>query len=231
MGLRFSTELDNFKLIKMSNDGKNMSKLNRVLIMIASGLLGVSFFYPLWNISLWAPQYPEGLSMQIWSSKLTGDLQTINILNHYIGMAHIDPASFSELKYFPIIISALMALGLLTVLSNKRKFLYLWTISLIIFSLVSLYDFWAWEYKFGHELNPDAAIKMEDMVYQPPLFGEKIFLNIVATSYPGIAGWSMMGTVLLAIGVSVLTFKNINNIKSFQIINRMSPSELSKSGV
>lgn len=185
------------------------------MIGLASGLMGISFFYPLWNISLWAPQYPEGLYMQIWSSKITGDLQTINILNHYIGMAHIDPSSFSELKFFPIIISTHIIFGLLTVIFNKRALLYAWTLSLIIFSLVSLYDFWAWEYKFGHELNPDAAIKMEDMVYQPPLFGEKTFLNIVATSYPGVAGWSMMGTVLLAIMASLLTFNNMALLKRY----------------
>lgn len=182
-----------------------MSKLNRWMVAFASGLLGLSFLFPLWQISLWAPQYPEGLSMQIWASKLTGDLQTINILNHYIGMMPIDETSFGELKYFPILFAVLLGLGLLTSLINKRPLLYLWTACLLAFSLLALYDFWSWEYRFGHELNPDAAIKMDDMVYQPPLFGEKVFLNIVATAYPGLAGWSMMATVFLASGISAVS--------------------------
>ncbi len=183
-----------------------MTKLNRLLIAVGSALLGLSFLFPLWRISLWAPQYPEGLSMQIWTSKLTGDLQTINILNHYIGMMPINEASFAELKYFPVFFAVLLVFGLLTSLINRRPLLYIWTAGLLAFSLLALYDFWAWEYRFGHELNPDAAIKMDDMAYQPPLFGEKTFLNIVATSYPGLAGWSMMLTVIIATGTSVVTF-------------------------
>ena len=186
--------------------GVFVTKINRLLVAIGSGLLGLTFLFPLWKISLWAPQYPEGLSMNIWAHKLTGELQTINILNHYIGMMPINEASFSELKYFPLFFIGLFVLGLLTSLTNKRPLLYFWTASLLVFSLLALYDFWSWEYRFGHELNPDAAIKMDDMVYQPPMFGEQVFLNIVATAYPGLAGWGMMATVVIASGVSVVSF-------------------------
>jgi copper chaperone NosL len=185
-----------------------MSRVDRILIALSSLILALTYFFPLWKISLWAPQYPEGLSLHIWTSKLTGDIQTINILNHYIGMAHIDAASFNELKYFPIVFGVLIGLGLLSSILNKRYLLYGWTLTLVVFSVIALYDFWAWEYRFGHELNPDAAIKMEDMVYQPPLFGEKVFLNIVATAYPGLAGWAMMITVIAALLVSTKTFRS-----------------------
>lgn len=191
-----------------------MTKLHRIIIAIATLLLGLSYLFPLWEISLWAPQYPEGLAMQIWTSKLTGDLQTINILNHYIGMMPIDETSFAELKYFPILFAILMGLGLLTSLMNKRPLLYFWTVCMLAFSLLALYDFWAWEYRFGHELNPDAAIKMDDMVYQPPLFGEKTFLNIVATSYPGLAGWGMIVSVTATFIVTALTFYKNNLLKN-----------------
>lgn len=182
-----------------------MNTIHRILAAVATALLGLTYFFPLWQISIWAPQYPEGLAMQIWSSKLTGDLQTINILNHYIGMMAIDASSFKELNYFPMVFAGLIGLGLLTVVLNKKPVLYLWTLALLVFSVVSLYDFWSWEYRFGHELNPEAAIKMEDMVYQPPMFGEKTFLNITATAYPGIAGWAMMASVGIAFGLSALS--------------------------
>lgn len=182
-------------------------KTTRILTLIASALLGSAFLFPLWKISLWAPQYPEGLSMQIWISKLTGDLQTINTLNHYIGMSHIDASSFPELQIFPYVFGGLAIFGLIVFLLNKRILLYSWTLALVIFSGVALYDFWAWEYKFGHELNPDAAIKMEDMVYQPPLIGEKVFLNIVASSYPDLAGIGMITAVTLALVATGLCIK------------------------
>ena len=149
--------------------------------------------------------------MQIWISKLTGDLQTINILNHYIGMSPIDENSFKELQIFPLVFGGLAVFGLIVTVFSKRILLYSWTLALIVFSCVALYDFWAWEYKFGHELNPDAAIKMEDMVYQPPLIGEKAFLNIVATSYPDIAGLGMMAAVALSISASVFCLRRAPN--------------------
>ena len=31
-----------------------------------------AFFVPLWQILMWAPQYPEGLEMDIWYNNITG---------------------------------------------------------------------------------------------------------------------------------------------------------------
>jgi copper chaperone NosL len=181
-----------------------MTKLNRILVLLASVLLVTTYIFPLWEISLWAPQYPEGLSMQIWSSKFTGDVQTINILNHYIGMQAIQESSFPELQYFKIIFGILIGLGLITAFLNKRFMVYLWTVSMLSFAFWGLYDFWKWEYEFGHNLNPDAAIKMDDMVYQPPLLGTKDFLNIQASSWPELAGMAFTLAVVLSLVVSVL---------------------------
>ena len=55
-------------------------------------LLGL-FAFPLWNIMLGAPQYPEPLGMNIHITGIQGvsefDLQNIDGLNHYIGMKTI----------------------------------------------------------------------------------------------------------------------------------------------
>jgi copper chaperone NosL len=183
-----------------------MKKLNRIGILLASVLLVTTYIFPLWSISLWAPQYPEGLSMQIWSSKFTGDVQTINILNHYIGMHAIQESSFPELQYFKIVFGILIGLGLLTAFFYKRVMVYIWTTSMIAFALWGLYDFWKWEFDFGHNLNPAAAIKMEDMVYQPPLIGTKEFLNIQATAWPELAGYGFTLAVLLSIAATVVCY-------------------------
>jgi hypothetical protein len=63
-----------------------LSKTTRILVGIGSLLLLITFFVPLWQIMLWAPQYPEGLSMKIWHNNLSGNVDIINGLNHYIGM-------------------------------------------------------------------------------------------------------------------------------------------------
>ena len=44
--------------------------------------MSIVYLVPLWRIHLGAPQYPEGLSMYIWTSNISGgdefDLQNIN---------------------------------------------------------------------------------------------------------------------------------------------------------
>lgn len=175
-------------------------------VLGASLLLGLTYFFPLWEIQLEAPQYPEGLGMQIWINKIQGDLQSINLLNHYIGMAKIVPESFAELKYFPIGVAVLIGLGLLCAAWGKRVVLWAWT-SLFLVSLgVSFVDFYQWEYRFGHELNPDAAMKFDGMAYQPPLIGVKTLLNISAWSLPGVAGYVLFLAVLVACGTGVFEY-------------------------
>ncbi len=60
-------------------------------------------------------------------------------------------------------------------------------------------DFWKWEYDYGHNLDPNAAIKVPGMAYQPPLIGFKQLLNFGAFSVPDIGGW-----LFIAAGVLVL---------------------------
>src|SRR6185312_14059157 len=43
----------------------SMSRLPRVLLLLASALLALMLATPLWRIQLIAPQYPEGLGMEI----------------------------------------------------------------------------------------------------------------------------------------------------------------------
>ncbi len=187
-----------------------MTKLNqrsRILILVASLLLGLSFLFPLWQIEIWAPQYPEGLFMQIWTSKIAGDVRNINILNHYIGMHAITPTDIPELSYFPKIFAGLLLFGLLTAIVGRRILHYLWTGGLVAFALWALHDFWAWEYRYGHDLNPNAAIKMDDMNYQPPLIGSKELLNITAWSLPHVAGYAFMLAIALAVSVYWVEFR------------------------
>ena len=169
----------------------------RILLVILSLLLTTSYFLPIWYISLDAPQYPEGMGMQIFINDIRGekehDLKNINELNHYIGMNKIIPDSINELKYMPFIIGALILLGFLAGISGKKLMLYIWMIVYFLISVVGLYDFWQWEYDYGHHLNPDAALKIPGMSYQPPLIGSKQIMNFYATSMPDISGWIIFG--------------------------------------
>ena len=70
----------------------------RVTLFICSILLIAVLFKPIWKIELSAPQYPEGLMMQISANGLGGDVAIINGLNHYIGMKTLHNEDFIEFK-------------------------------------------------------------------------------------------------------------------------------------
>lgn len=184
-----------------------MRKSSRILILVITLSLIVVYFVPLWNIALEAPQYPEGLGMQIWLSKITGDLRTINGLNHYIGMKTIQPDSIQELKYMPLIIGFIILVGFIVFLFNKKSLLLSWIILIIITGTIGMYDFWNWEYDYGHNLDPTAAIIVPGMNYQPPLIGSKQLLNFTATSMPDIGGIIIFAVGIIAILVLIYEYK------------------------
>jgi len=157
--------------------------------MLAAAIsLLLMFVFPLWKITLLAPQYPDGLGMFIWINKITGSepstLQNINIMNHYIGMKAIEPNSIPELTFMPYINLIFVGLALLLVFIKRWKLNLIWTILAVVAGGLAIYDFWLWEFDYGHNLDPHAAIKIDGMAYQPPLFGTKEILNFTAMSYP-----------------------------------------------
>jgi len=189
-----------------------MKKGSKFLLLVSSLILVGSFFLPLWTIALKAPQYPEGLSMNIWLNKITGDLKIINDLNHYIGMKEIEPDSIPELKVMPFIIIFLMILGLINFFTGNKKLVYIWVGLFILLGIVGLYDFYLWEYDYGHNLNPNAAIKIPGMSYQPPLIGTKQLLNFHVASYPSFGFVIIVISIILAIIYLILN-RNVSKVK------------------
>ncbi|HJP63702.1 MAG TPA: hypothetical protein VJ844_09685 [Mucilaginibacter sp.] len=176
-----------------------MKSLTRVLIVISAVLMLSAYFFPLWHILLDAPQYPEGLEMKIWLNGLSGNVGQINGLNHYIGMKLISADDFKEFSILPYVFGLLLLIGLVSAIVKSRKLLWAWFIGLCLFGIIGFTDFYKWEYDYGHNLNPHAAIKVEGMTYQPPLFGYKELLNFTAGSLPDTGGILVgVGGVLVA---------------------------------
>ena len=184
-----------------------MKWLPRILLVGAAVCIACTFLFPLWRFEIWAPQYPEGLFMEVWSYKLSGSVRSINILNHYVGMKAIEESAFWELRYFPYILAAFSVLALVISISNVRALLRPWAVLLIVFSIGALVDFYIWEYRFGHDLDPNAAIKMEDTAYQPPFIGSRTILNITAKSLPGLGSYFFGVGILLGVGAALLDWK------------------------
>ncbi|HRH66024.1 MAG TPA: hypothetical protein PLU53_06990 [Bacteroidia bacterium] len=179
-----------------------MKKFSSILLALACVAMIASLFVPLWNVFLEAPQYPEGLVLQIWLDKLSGDVETISGLNHYIGMKKISAEMFPEFGYMRTVVIAVIASGLLVSILRKKWLFMIWFAAFFAIAALGIYDFWSWEYDYGHNLDPRAAIKIPDMYYQPPLIGCKQLLNFNACSFPASGGW----IIVLAGSLSFLLF-------------------------
>ena len=176
---------------------KKLGKTSRVLIAIGALSMGILYFVPAWSIYLIAPQYPEGLSMQIWLYKITGQVEIINGLNHYIGMKHIKAEMFPEFGYLVYILGFFIIFGLAIAITGKRNWLFAYLILSAVGCIAAMVDFYMWGYNYGHDLDPEAAIQVPGLSYQPPLIGHKKLLNFDSYSYPDTGGWVVVGVTAL----------------------------------
>lgn len=179
---------------------EQLSVLSKVIAAICGLALIAVLFVPLWQIELAAPQYPEGLVLKMYPNKLGGNVDVINGLNHYIGMKTLHAENFLEFTILPYIIGFFAAFCFLVVLINRKKWLNYLFASFVLFGVVAMVDFYRWNYNYGHDLDPNAAIQIPGMSYQPPLIGYKQLLNFGAYSIPDIGGW-----IFIAVGLLLLT--------------------------
>jgi len=175
----------------------------RLILAVATLALVATYFLPLWEIQLWAPQYPEGLNMKIWLSRISGDFDIINGINHYIGMKAIKAEMFPEFTYMPFVVGGLIIFGLLPSVTGRRGWLYFFAGLLCLGGALGMLDFYLWGYDYGHNLDPKAAISVPGMSYEPPLIGYKSLLNFVAYSGPDLGGWVFIGTGVVAVTLAV----------------------------
>ena len=185
---------------------KKLKTISRIGIALSALLLIAAYFTPLWRILMWAPQYPEWLGMKIWINNITGDVNTINALNHYIGMKHIRVEMFPEFKYLSFIVGFIIFFGIMAAILNRRFMLYGYLALLFSAGIGALVDFYLWGYDYGHNLDPTAAISVPGMSYQPPLIGTKQLLNFTAFSGPDIGGWIFVTSAALTIVIVFYEF-------------------------
>jgi len=181
-------------------------KKSKLLMIIGAILPLALFLFPLWNITLEAPQYPIPLGMNIhindFSDANPNDIKNINLMNHYVGMKYI-PDAIPEFKIFPIGIILTTILGLIIGFKANYKWYLAWFILMVVLSTAGLYDFYLWEHDYGHNLDPRAIMKFTNpdgsvMGFQPPLFGSKDILNFRAHSYPRLGAYSLGAGIALS---------------------------------
>lgn len=187
--------------------------LNRPLFMSARFVLAVlvvplalSFTAPLWRISMTAPQYLNGLTMDVYAYKLEGGndgqhITEINTLNHYIGMHHLDRTAAADLDWIPFALGALAVMALRVAAVGVVKDL----VDLVVMTgYVSAFAFGRFVYRlyvFGHDLAPDAPVKVKP--FMPVVLGHKTVANFETYSYPQ-AGSYYLGAFVTGVVVLLL---------------------------
>lgn len=168
----------------------------RVLLFVAALLLVPTYLLPLWKMTMFAPQYPDGLRLDIHSYKLEGgnngqDVKEINILNHYIGMKDLTTADFTEFQWMPFVIGMLGLLFLRAIVHGRLADLLDVAVLYLYFGLFSLWSFGYKLWSYGHNLAPTASVKVPP--FMPPLFGHRKLANFEVYSFPAAASYALAG--------------------------------------
>lgn len=178
---------------------KRLNALSRLWILIAAACLAGSFFFPLWHIHLEAPQYREGLDLWIYGHKLEAgnegqDLNEINTLNHYIGMAEVHEADFVEMTVIPFALGFFILFGLRAVVFGAMSNLVDHLVLYLYFCAFSMANFVYRMYSYGHDLDPRAPINPDP--FWPALVGTKQIANMTQTSLPHGGSYLLLGALV-----------------------------------
>ena len=182
----------------------------RGLILLAALLLLPAYTSPLWKMTMFAPQYQDGLRLEIYSYKLVGgnhgqDVKEINVLNHYIGMKDLSDEDFTEFKWLPFVIGALALLFLRAVVFGTVGSALDVTVLFVYFSAFSLWSFAYKLWSYGHNLAPTAAVKVPP--FMPPLFGGKQLANFEVYSYPGVASYALGAAAAALVAALIMSWR------------------------
>jgi hypothetical protein len=197
--------------------GETLEPLPRLLLLAAAVLLVPVYLVPLWKLTMFAPQYPDGLRLEIYSYKLEGgnagqDVKEINILNHYIGMKDLTTADFTEFKWIPFVVGMLALLLLRAPVHGKMSDLIDVLVLYLYFGLFSLWSFGYKLYSYGHNLAPTASVKVPP--FMPPLFGHKKLANFEVYSYPSAGSYALAGAALLLIVAFIIAWRQAVNAEA-----------------
>ena len=140
------------------------------ILVLAALLLVVSMFQPYWSITMTAPQYPKGLTVEVYVNHLEGDMREIDGLNHYLGMPALDEGRRFERQ---ISVAALAVLGLLLIAATfvHNKWAAILTIPALLWPVIFMADLWLILYRYGHSIDPESALGGAIEPFTPPLLG------------------------------------------------------------
>jgi hypothetical protein len=175
--------------------------LPTVLFLLAALLLLVSIFLPYWTLTLNAPQYPAGLSVDAFLNRVEGDVNEIDGLNHYIGMRPLAEAAQFERSISIIGVAVLVLLVLAAVFVHSR-WAALLALPALLFPLIFLADLQFWLANFGQNLDPTAPLSSSVKPFTPPVLFTGRIAQFSTTAEPGPGLWlAIIASILVLAGL------------------------------
>ncbi|MEM1946953.1 MAG: hypothetical protein QW614_03135 [Candidatus Caldarchaeum sp.] len=168
--------------------------------VIPAVLVLLSLPLPLWTIRLNAPMYAQRW-LEVVIIPLTGihgDVNEVNIVNHYVGLGEIKPEKIIETVYLPPLYGVLTLLIVLTGLLRHKKQAHtlLWIVYLVLVVATPAYIY-SWLYNYTHTIHPSAPVKIEP--FDPPFFGYYEIANFKIASYLGPAFFLPLAAAMIQI--------------------------------
>jgi hypothetical protein len=139
--------------------------------MLAALLLMISMFLPYWSMTLKAPQYPKGLTVNVYVSHLQGDMREIDELNHYLGMPELDKGGQLE-RSISMVAITMIGLLLIAAVFVHNQWALLLALPALGYPLIFLADLWYILYQYGHSIDPKSALGGAVKPFTPPILGD-----------------------------------------------------------
>lgn len=155
-----------------------------ILSFAIIGCYALIYYVPMWSFKFVAPQYPQGLVLEVFLSGARGDVFEIDIINHYIGMSKLEDAAVRERAIAPYVLIAFSVIALMIAFCRHSKnVIRVISLPLLGFPLGFVVTFYFWLYKFGHDLNPDAPVDIAP--FTPTILGTGIIGQFKTFAVPG----------------------------------------------
>ncbi len=175
--------------------------LPTLLFAAAAILLLASIFLPYWSLTLHAPQYPAGLRVEARLNGISGDVNEIDGLNHYIGMRPLAEAASFE-RSISILGVAVVALLILAAIFVHSPWAALLALPALLFPVIFLADLQYWLANFGQNLDPKAPLSSSVKPFIPPVLFEGRIAQFTTTAAPAMGLWlAILASILILVGL------------------------------
>jgi hypothetical protein len=201
--MKFLSSDPDVKVLLPDGSTRNLSDylVPSALLMGAALLLMISMFLPYWSMRMEAPQYPKGLTVEVYVNRLVGDVSEVDALNHYLGMPKLDEGGQLERS---VSIAAILVLGLLLMAGVfvHNQWAGILALPVLFFPLIFLADLWWILYRYGHSIDPTSPLGSAIDPFTPPLLGEGVVGQFSTHAGLGLGFYlAIAATVLMLIGL------------------------------